>query len=371
MNIIKPSRTVSRAFTLVELLVVIAIIGVLVALLLPAIQAARETARRTTCQNNLRNLAIGALNYHDISKIFPTGGWGWWWVGDADRGFGKDQPGGWIYNMLPYVEQGNLYGLAGDGDRERITAQQRDGALQVVTTPVDLIRCPSRRLQNVFPKTIDGVYYANNCASAGGGGGRGGGTPTPIAGRTDYAINAGDRNVVQGSGNNSNAFGGGAGPGGGSPADHSSAANFDWIWSTTGSLLKPTLPESTDPNLLTGISFRRSEISVAHVSDGTSNTYLIGEKYINPINYETGSDPGDNETWCTGFNNDLFRAAFRAPVQDQEGLNDEFRFGSAHSAGWYMTFCDGHIELLGFDIDIYVHRGYANRADGGRPLGAP
>src|SRR5690242_9173257 len=93
------------AFTLVELLVVIAIIGVLVALLLPAVQAARESARRTQCINQLKELTLGGMNHEGAMKHFPTGGWGIKWVGDADRGYGQQQPGGWIYNILPFIEQ--------------------------------------------------------------------------------------------------------------------------------------------------------------------------------------------------------------------------------------------------------------------------
>src|SRR5262245_65887753 len=98
-----------NAFTLVELLVVIAIIGILVALLLPAIQAARESARRSKCANNLRNLATAALNHHDTAKFYPTGGWGWWWTGDPDRGFGRSQPGGWTFSLLPFTEEESIY----------------------------------------------------------------------------------------------------------------------------------------------------------------------------------------------------------------------------------------------------------------------
>src|SRR5688500_4486520 len=88
-------------FSLVELMVAIAIIGALLGFLLPAFQAARESARRTQCQNNLKQIGLAVLNYHDQHNTFPHGGWGHEWVGVPERGIGMSQPGGWIYSTLP------------------------------------------------------------------------------------------------------------------------------------------------------------------------------------------------------------------------------------------------------------------------------
>src|SRR5688572_26222129 len=93
---------VQRAFTLVELLVVIAIIGILIALLLPAVQAAREAARRSQCQNNLKQIALGMHNFHDVYGNFPAGE-----VSSNTGVTPTSQARNWVWSalILPFIEQ--------------------------------------------------------------------------------------------------------------------------------------------------------------------------------------------------------------------------------------------------------------------------
>lgn len=337
----------STGFTLVELLVVIAIIGILVALLLPAIQAAREAARRTECKNNIKQLALGAINHHDSQRHFPTGGWGWFWVGDPDRGYSKDQPGGWLYNILPFIEEGSLHDAGKDGDSENISRAQRVAAGTLVSSPIPVINCPSRRAAKAFPMTTN----------AGGTSGLFNSVTPNSAGRTDYAMN---------SGHVYNEF---AGQGQGPKNYVEAEGTFQW-----GGIANKNFP-SNGPNALTGISYERSEVSIRQVTDGTSKTYLIGERYVPVAHYEDGLWAGDNETWCTGFNNDNYRRTGRidgpniaeeAPIPDTDTTSPDAtgRFGSAHSGGWNVSFCDGSVSFVSFNIDWQIHRDLGNREDG-------
>ena len=329
-----------RGFTLIELLIVIAIIGVLVSLLLPAVQAAREAARRMQCGNNLKQIGLAALGHEEGHRFMPSSGWGYKWVGDPDRGSGKNQPGGWAFNLLPYIEEGNLHRVATDGKPDVITTTpQKDKAMEMIHTPVPAYYCPSRRSAAVYPADANylSAIYNSNAPS-----------DNRVA-RIDYAANLGDTNPGQTT--TMNAVDG--------PADLASAASHTWLETTT---------------TFTGITFQHSEVPLADIRDGTSHTYLIGEKHLNPDYYETGADPGDNATAYCGYDNDTHRlvagngadaAQLAAPLQDQRGVGgNSYGFGGPHAGVFQMVFCDGSVHGIAYDIDPEMHRRFGNRKDG-------
>ena len=131
-----------RGFTLVELLVVIAIIGVLVALLLPAVQSAREAARRMQCANNLKQFGIAFHNHHDTYSFFPTAGFGWTYAPEYSASGTPEvaprQRAGWGFQILPFIEQQNIFtgaNMTTNDDRQK----------QVMGAAIPAFFCPSRR----------------------------------------------------------------------------------------------------------------------------------------------------------------------------------------------------------------------------------
>ena len=302
-------------FTLVELLVVIAIIGILIALLLPAVQQVREAAKRTQCANNLKQIGLAMINHHTTYNRFPSGGWGYWWVGDPDRQTNHTQPGGWIYNILAFVEQGNLRRM-GAG----LLPAEKDAALaQLIVTPLPLFHCPTRRQPLVYPDSHTFYYNVSHIAGAA---------------RTDYAACAGDYEQDE------------FDPGPPSLADGDSDAWWQNYYQTH--------PQFNPANIH-GVIFQRSEIRTPDITNGTSNTYLAGEKYLQPEHYTTGTDGADNENLYIGFDNDILRTTNDVPLRDTRNFYDTFRFGSAHPNGLNMLYCDGSVHFINYTIDAAVH----------------
>jgi prepilin-type N-terminal cleavage/methylation domain-containing protein/prepilin-type processing-associated H-X9-DG protein len=319
----------SSGWTLIELLVVIAIIAVLIGLLLPAVLKVREAANRTTCRNNLKQMGIALHNHHDAYTRFPSCGWGWNWVGEPDRGTDKRQPGGWIYQLMAFMEQGNLQKL-GAG---LLRTQQLKINSQMCGTVIPMFNCPSRRNGGPYKNGLP--WSLNNCDPA----------QPPTLARSDYASNVGWA-VDPATGE---LWGDPFGVNGPGPATLAAGDNSSF-WTIAPYNLK-----------CTGVIYMRSQHRIADITNGTSNTYLLGEKYLNPTDYFTGQDLGDEATMVVGSKNDINRLTLIPPLQDKRGYQDTKRFGSAHAAGCNMLYCDGRVAIVGYDVDQNVHQRAGDR----------
>jgi prepilin-type N-terminal cleavage/methylation domain-containing protein len=323
------NRRVSGGFTLVELLVVVTIIGILIALLLPAVQAAREAARRMECSTHLKQLAQAATTHEAALHYLPAGGWGSTQTGDPQYGNDWRQPGGWVFNLLPYIEAQALHDL----QLGKAAGQAHDDAVaQLKATPLTLTNCPSRRAATAL---------ANSKRA-----------------ETDYAGNGGE--VFQGFNNGGSNMAG--------PSDPT-------LWYYQGTVDPGRAGWNRTVTPQTGVFYGASQTTFSDIKDGASNTYLFAEKYLDPNAYTGGTPPdaGDEQSQYTGCQDDICRWVGSgkdpnyAPHQDSSnltGYNTWYTFGSAHSSGFNAAMCDSSVRSISYTIDLETHRRLGNRSDG-------
>jgi hypothetical protein len=265
-------------------------------------------------------MGLAATQHEATQGFFPSGGWGWSWVGDPDRGFGHRQPGGWVYNILPYMEQQQLHDL-GKGLGSSNSAKMAT-TTTLIQTPLAVMNCPTRRRSVLYPNVWGGGPNMPYCGNLGAISAPSGAN---VVARADYAVSSGSQAADQ-------YF---PGPG---TLDSGDASGF--AWTSTASL--------------NGVSFQQSEVKAASITDGLTNTIFCGEKYLGPDWYTTGTDPADNENMYVGFDNDMFRSTDTAPMRDTAGLSSGTSFGSAHSAGCQFVMCDGSTRYISYSVNPNV-----------------
>jgi prepilin-type N-terminal cleavage/methylation domain-containing protein/prepilin-type processing-associated H-X9-DG protein len=320
-----PARATRSAFTLVELLVVIAIIGVLVALLLPAIQAAREAARRMQCSNHLKQLALGAQNYHDRLGSFPSGTLLKMFpppVKPRLRG-----PSLFIF-LLNEMEQSALHGML---DLDDPLNNEAGGQDSLSATVLNVLVCPSDVVRaNPVEHGTSGRWHA--LTSYGGNGGTGG--------NHRFLCTA-------------------------------TAINTDGIFSETGPFANPNPGQPA--------------VRIADVLDGTSNTLFFGERSHFDQQFDTWASSageqaiGDYGWWHTAGGLAIVDATLTtlAPLNYETDTSQaEFAcrrvaaFGSLHPGGANFALVDGSVRFLDESIQQAVYRALSTRA-GGEAVSAP
>jgi prepilin-type N-terminal cleavage/methylation domain-containing protein/prepilin-type processing-associated H-X9-DG protein len=311
---ISRSRRCARraAFTLIELLVVIAIIGVLVALLLPAVQAAREAARRAQCANHLRQITLAVHNFEGTHKQLPMNRYGDYddhvtWGGPYEN----SRSWSWLSAILPHLEQTNVYNLGNVPNRPL-------DASTILGTPVPTFWCPSDQISSlkVFPER---TRYLR--------------TGVPV-GLTNYK-------GVQG-------------------------ANFCWgDWANGSTMGSDCEPWWKGDGIFYPMDWQKPK-SLAKITDGTSNTLMVGEDIWNQTR-ATCSDPcyGLGFSWAHPVEANATAAIplnARRPAATPYADNDwtgHNGFRSWHPGGGQFGLCDGSVRFVSNTIPLGIYRAAA------------
>jgi prepilin-type N-terminal cleavage/methylation domain-containing protein len=336
-------------FTLVELLVVIAIIGILVALLLPAIQAAREAARRAQCQNHLHNICLAVLNYESAHKTYPVG-----FVSQPS----EDESWGWAVFILPYLEEQAIYDrlrpsptflqpiAAGKKGSRNLADVFEDGATNAneivpLQTPLPVFRCASDSTPALVPCDQPGGGCSGSWNPA---------PPDPLYDTSDHDLWV--RSFI---GKHSGKI---------SPRFLPSASNYvgnrgiiddGCPGSGSGSATDPWVADNAAGRCMTnGVFFANSQVSGRQITDGTSKTFMAGERsrfcmaatWIGARNTVAGSET-HSSMWTLAHAYD----PLNSPHTLYYNTCTE-TFSSSHTGGGYFGFCDGSVHFISDDISF-------------------
>lgn len=291
----------SKGFTLIELLVVIAIIAILIALLLPAVQQAREAARRSSCKNNMKQLGLAFHNYHDVFSQFPL-----------QQTCCLAQPSrirhSWTVRILPYIDQAPIY------NQINFSTNGMSGTnLTLKQDNLAVVMCPSD------PLGQDRGIGADDGGAA-------------ERAQTNYAISAGGH------------------PNSTATTPGTSGAAFGQFGG---------VPKTSDVRGMFSRSGYAAKIS--HVTDGTTNTIMIGEVVGAFCRWQ---DWG-YQSWGTMAHPINFRN--EELIDGTLGVGDAnvcIGFRSRHEGGAFFTMADGSVHFISENIDGNLYRNLGDKADG-------
>ena len=283
--------------------------AILLGLTTPAVQNLRARARTSQCSNNLRQLSLAGQQHVSTTGYLPCGGSGARFVGLGSKGFGTEQPGGWTFDVLPYLDDQAIRGIVYTTPSASTVRDQAESIPGVMQCPART-QGPTVANQDVL---YSGKFQVQRCA------------------RLDYAANAGSnfRETTYG------------------PNDLERADRFF------------DLLERNAAQPANGAVWYHVSIPPATAMDGTSNTIFAGEKWI-PLH---GGGPGTDQPAWVGGSLDSLRYGFQTPVPDYINKKSKTRFGSSHVEGSQYVLCDGATVLLSWSVDPLVFAAATGRND--------